>query len=90
MKDPSILECGCLLFCESHARDDIFTADDGEVMCAECIADGWSGELCHPSAESCCSGAGADRANEWLRSFMCKRHADENRAFCAEVSEEFR
>ena len=84
MGDPSRLECGCVLFLEQHGRDELFVTDEGEPWCSECVADGWSGELCHPSPDSCCLGHNADKANEWHRSFMCADHAAAHRQFCAE------
>lgn len=40
-------------FCETHGRDEVAVEPDGSEYCNECAADGWSGELCHPSHESC-------------------------------------
>lgn len=49
----------------------------------ECAADGWSGELCHPSHESC--DMLHPKVNEWERQFMCEEHAAEHVKFCEEA-----
>ena len=65
--------CDCKPFCETHGRDEIAVEPDGSEYCNECAADGWSGELCHPSHKSC--DMLHPKANEWERQFMCAEHA---------------
>lgn len=77
------MTCECKPFCEAHGRDETAAATDGTEYCQECAASGWSGEFCHPCAESC--DMGNPEANEWERSFMCQRHAHEHAAFCKEA-----
>ena len=76
------LVCGCLLFCEQHGREEIgIDPITGQTYCNECAADGFSGELCTPSSDSC--DRTSDRANVWERQFMCQDHAEKHQAFCA-------
>lgn len=83
MADVTIpMECECRPFCEDHGRDEIATDESGAEFCNECAADGFSGELCHPSAGQC--DMTNPKSNEWERSFMCQTHAAEHVIFCAE------
>ena len=75
--------CDCKQFCETHGRDEIAVAHDGTEYCGECAADGWSGELCHPSHEAC--DMLHPKANEWERQFMCEQHAAKHVKFCEEA-----
>jgi hypothetical protein len=77
---PASDPCECKPFCESHGRDEIAAGRDGE-FCNECAADGFGGELCHPSSSQC--DMTNPKSNEWERSFMCAKHAAEHVIFCA-------
>jgi hypothetical protein len=75
--------CDCKPFCEEHGRDELVRQADGDEYCGECVADGWSGELCTPAPDSC--NMTQPKANDWQRQFMCAEHAEEHSKFSIET-----